>query len=113
MKTISTQAVITSLSSKSDGSLGLRLSTPELKNDEKVAFMELQNVNLKILLQPLDLESKDIKEVKGELDTKTASQRLRAVLFVWWKQTEQGDFADFYLQHMEKFIEHVKTKLED
>ena len=50
MKTIQTQAVITSIRSKVDKSLGLSIETPELSTEEKVAFMNLQglNVSLKI-----------------------------------------------------------------
>jgi len=114
MKAIKTQAVITSLSSKVDGSLGLRVTTPELSADEKVAFMELQGVNLEVLFSPMDYETRDIKEVKGELDIKTPSQRLRSVLWILYKQQgQQGDFVDFYTKHMEKLIDFIKGKLED
>jgi len=45
---------------------------------------------------------------------KTSSQRLRNVLFKWWKQDQQGfdGFPDFYRHHMTKMIEHYKAKLE-
>lgn len=113
-KTIKTPAIITSISSKQDGSLGLRLSTPELTPDEKVAFLEIQGLNTIVLIQPTDFESKEIKEIKGELDTKTPSQRLRATLFVLYNQQGgQGTFEEFYLKYMEKLIDFVKNKLED
>lgn len=113
MKTIKTPAIITSISSKQDGSLGLRLSTPELSPDEKVAFLEIQGLNTIVMIQPTDFESKEIKEVKGELDTKTPSKRLRSTIFVWWKQQgEPGDFAVFYAEKMEKLIDFVKSKLD-
>lgn len=112
--TIKTPAIITSISSKQDGSLGLRLSTPELTPDEKVAFLEIQGLNTIVLIQPTDFESKEIKEIKGELDTKTPSQRLRATLFVLYNQQGgQGTFEEFYLKYMEKLIDFVKNKLED
>lgn len=45
---------------------------------------------------------------------KTPSQRLRSVLFVWWKEDAQGYeyFDDFYSRYIEKFIQHVKGKLD-
>jgi len=54
-------------------------------------------------------------KVKQELDSKTPSQRLRGVLFIWWKQSgEQGQFEDFYRNKMEEFINYIKQeKLED
>jgi hypothetical protein len=114
MKAIKTNAIITSLSSKKDGSLGLRVETPELTPDEKVAFMELQGINLTMLIEATDFESKEIKVVKSEIETKSPSQRLRAVIFVLWKQQGcPGEFSDFYLKCMEKLIEQVKQRLDE
>jgi hypothetical protein len=44
---------------------------------------------------------------------KTPSQRLRNVLLVWYKHDAQGfsTFNLFYEHHMEKIINHFKTKL--
>lgn len=112
MKALTCAVIITSASTRADGSLGLRLATPELKPDEKTAFFELQGQNLKMLLQPMDGEPAELKDVKGEFDHKTPGQRMRACLFVWWKQQgEPGEFEDFYRRNMEKLIDYVKTKL--
>ena len=106
MQAIRTPAIITSISSKQDGSLGLRLSTPELTPDEKVAFLEIQGLNTIVLIEPTDFESKEIKEIKGELDSKTPSQRLRSVLFVLYdQQGREGTFEEFYIKHMNKIID--------
>jgi hypothetical protein len=44
---------------------------------------------------------------------KTKSQRLRAVLFILYKQQgSQGEFETFYNTYMEKFIDHIKDKLD-
>lgn len=112
MKALTCPVIITSASTRADGSLGLRLATPELLPDEKTAFFELQGRNLKMLLQPGEEQPEELRDVKGEFDHKTPSQRLRATLFVWWKQQhEPGDFEDFYRRNMEKLIDYVKTKL--
>jgi hypothetical protein len=114
MQAIKSQAIITSLSAKADGSLGIRLTTPELSPDEKVAFMELQNVNIEAWFKPTDDSVKDIIEVKSEVDRKSPSQRLRGVLFVLWEQEgRNGDFTNFYNTKMENIINHLKSKLED
>ena len=60
-------------STRNDGSLTLRFSTPELEAGEKTAFMELLNLNLKMLLQPADGEPVELKEVKNQIDKKSAS----------------------------------------
>lgn len=117
MKCISTQAIFTSFRSRSDGSIGFSGVTPELKPAEKTVFFELQNLNTRLLITPMDEAEMEVEEIKGELETKTASQRLRAVLFVHWKQLQEaqdpdvpGVFEDFYRQQMEKIIEGYKTK---
>ena len=45
--------------------------------------------------------------------SKSKSNRLRSVLYIYWKQENKGYdvFDDFYNYHMEKFIAHVKTLL--
>lgn len=76
--------------------------------------MEVQNINLKLLLQPSDSEPVELKEVKGQFDKKTPSQRLRSVLFIWWKQADgTGEFDEFYRKRMEDFINSVKIRLDN
>lgn len=111
MKTIQTPLIITSFSSKVDGSLRLSGTTPELSPEEKAMFMELQNLNLEATFSPAE-ERTDVKEVKGEFDTKTPSQRLRNVIYVYWEQKgAKGDFDSFYLRQMNKLIEKIKAEL--
>lgn len=114
MKAITSEVILTSVASRVDGGLSLRMVTPELDSDEKVAFFEAQNKECVILLQPKDREAmSELKEVKGEFDQKTPGQRMRAVLFVLWKQRgEQGDFTDFYRKEMETVIMAVKNQLQ-
>lgn len=51
--------------------------------------------------------------VDTERGEKTPSQRIRAVLFLLWKQEgEQGTFDAFYNAKCEKIIEHLKSKLD-
>lgn len=55
----------------------------------------------------------DLPKEQAEENQKTASQRLRATLFVLWQQQgSTGDFEVFYREKMEKMIDHVKTKLD-
>ena len=112
MKAIVTQAILTSFSSRADKSLGFRGVTPELSSGEKTAFMDFQGLNVRLLIEPIDYPSDGKSEVKNQIDNKTPSERLRAVLFVAWKQGgENGAFPDFYRQKMEHFIDDVKSNL--
>lgn len=63
---------------------------------------------------PINIEDLKVPEKTPEFkDDKTPSQRLRAVLFVYWKQLKgEQDFDSFYKFQMEKLIEQVKEKLE-
>ncbi len=112
------QAVFTRFSSRSDGSVGFTGCTPELNTTEKVALMDLHGKNVKVLIQPTDDTPEAMMEVKGELGFKTPGQRLRAVIFILFKQaTESGRikgvmFEAFYGEVMEKFIADIKNQLE-
>ncbi len=113
MKAIEVSIIITGIRAKVDGSLGISMTTPELTPEEKAEFMRLQNMNLKALFTPLDEKNVPKYKVDKELETKTPSNRLRSVLFILWTQEgSQGDFDDFYKDMMNKFIEHIKGKLE-
>jgi len=113
MKSVKFTGQVTSIRGKIDKSVGLNIATPELRPDEKSMFFELQGVNSEISIKPLE-EKVEPYKIEKEVESKTPSQRLRAVLFIWWKQMgEKGEFGDFYKKHMELFIEHVKNKLEE
>lgn len=61
-------------------------------------------------IQPEDMV--DLPEIKTEKGHKTDSQRLRATLFVYWKQQKRAeDFELFYKQYINKVIENIKSKL--
>lgn len=112
MKPISVQLIVKRISSRVDGSLSISAETPELNPEQKLAFFNLQNVVCKTLIQPENSFEAPI-EVKTETETKKPSQRLRNVIFIWWKQEgEIGDFDVFYKEKMERLIDSVKQKLD-
>lgn len=113
MKALTCEVILTSASTRADGSLGLRLATPELSTAEKVALLDLQGKTLKALFQPMGEEPDELVEVKKEMEFKTPGQRLRGVLWIWFKQTAdpKTTFDMFYCEKMEAIIEHVKSKL--
>jgi len=111
MKGIETQAVITGIRAKVDGSLGLSLGTPELSPEEKVIFMSLQNLNVKMTIEPLEEKSEKIVIEKG-MEIKSSSERLYNVIFVYYKQVNSTeDYQTFYKRHMESIIDTYKNKL--
>lgn len=114
MKAIKTEAIISSLRALTDGGLSLTVHTPELSPAEKAEFMTLQNIVCNALFEPQDETPRDILKVDKELDQKSQSERIRAVLFVLWKQAgEPGEFRDFYRQKTEAIINWLKRKLDE
>lgn len=113
-KAISLDMIMSSASTRADGSLGLRFSTAELQPGEKTAFFELLNKNLKVLIQPIDEPMDAMVEVKGVLGFKTPSQRLRNVLFIEWKQRHKDEvlFDEYYTRELDRLIEIRKSNLE-
>ncbi len=108
-------AVIGSITAKSkNNGVGFRISTPELSKDELNAIFDLQDQVCDILIQPQDEEFPEIQEVKSEVERKTASSRLRGALFVLHQKSGSDiDFAVYYQQQMDKFIDKVKEKIQE
>lgn len=113
MKAIRTNIIINSIRSRRDSSLGFSAETPELTSEEKVAFMDLQGQSLNALLEPTEYPIDDEINVDKDVENKTQAQRIRAVLFLIWKQQgKQGEFRDFYHSKTEKYINYLKEKIE-
>ena len=113
MKAFTCGVIIGGVSTKVDGGLSIRIITPELSPQEKAAVFELQNTELKMLLQQESEGHPKLTDCKTEFDTKTPSQRLRAVIFVLYKNAGQsaGEFEEFYRRRMESIINMVKEQL--
>lgn len=108
-------AYLTGFSSRSDGSAGLRFATQELNEQE---FGELKrNLNQfgYLLFKESTIQDEDIpKDNIIDDKDKTPSKRLRAILFVLWKQKgDNSDFELYYRNQVEKIIEHIKSKLDE
>lgn len=106
-------AYLTGFSSKSDGSAGIRFSTQELSADDFSLLKQNLNEYGWLVFRPNEYKEEDMPSEDAEDAEKTPSKRLRASLFVYWKQKgEHGDFEQFYRENMEKFINVVKDKLD-
>jgi hypothetical protein len=108
-------AEITRVGSRKDRSISFGVNTPELTGEQAAAFLQLHGTNVRMLIQPQDIESEDTIEVEAELDIKTPAQRLRGVIFVHYKKQTEGQqnpvsFATFYASQMDRIIEGYKKK---
>lgn len=103
--------IVEGVSTRADKSLGMRLSTSEMTPEEKLWILDLQNIPCLATFQPIEGFS-ITKEIKSELSKKTISERIRACVFIFWKQSgEPGSFEIFYASEGEKIISGLKAKL--
>lgn len=107
---------ITGVRTKADGSLGINISTPELPTKSKAEVMDLMGELLEITFQGLDHKA-IVEELRGEEKRKTPSGRMRAVLYVLYKQgyRKQGDevFEAYYARAIERMIDALKQHIDD
>lgn len=111
--TFQAPAILTRASVTKDGGLSLGFHTNELSVEDKVIALSYFQKFGWILFKESEFEEKDIPQVDATDESKSPSQRLRAVLFILWKQEgEKGDFEVFYRANMEKAINRVKRFLD-
>ncbi len=112
-------AAIEGLQSRKDQTISIRLGTQELAADVAGQLFGLQNAFVYVALKVEDFGREEIERLEAlEADMmddhrKSHSQRLRAVLFLNWKQDDKGfkTFATYYDAQMEIIISHYKSKL--
>lgn len=100
-----------------DGSVVLKFESRELTAEEIFAITQMRHNEGWLCFAPNENEL-EIPETNAEVDTKSPSERLRNVMFVWYKQEVKdgrfvGLFETFRAEKMEKIIEGVKSKLND
>ena len=113
MKALQTQLQINRVTIKKDDSISFSAVTPELTDEELTAFRKISKLLVNALFEA-ESGSSGVLKIKAPISGKSSSSRLRAVLFVLWKQRgePENDFEIFYKLKMEKFIDIVKGKLE-
>src|SRR5712692_8699726 len=110
MKSIVTQSVIEGIRARKDRSLSLTVSTPELSAQEKALFFDLQGLPIDLKITPLDEKQIEEQIIDKDLNQKTQSQRIRACLFILFKQNpENMSWEEYYRNKTEKYIENLKS----
>lgn len=117
MKTgVTLQAILGNVSTRKDGSLKMSFESQELNAKDGAALLDMRNKIGWLLFSAEQITEEDVPEEKIEADfdgEKTPSQRLRSVMFVYWKQKgKKESFNDFYRSQMEKWIDQIKECLE-
>jgi hypothetical protein len=113
MNAIHTPLQINRVSLRSDDSVSFSAETPELTDEQLLAFRGLAKSLAYAIIEP-ENGSQTVLKVEKDVSGKTPSQRLRGVLFVQWKQQGEphNDFEVYYRIMMNKYIDDVKSKLD-
>ena len=108
---------IAKVATLADGSLSLTIHTQELPEETMVRLFNLRKKPGMVLISSDGINKKEVEEEKFtsdfEVGSKTPSQRLRAVLYRVWEQTEQTyDFPIWYESQLERIINKYKATLD-
>lgn len=110
-------SVLNPISRRKDRSVLLKFDTRELSPEETLSLMALEGTEGWIQFSP-NQEFEEVPNENAETDTKSPSERLRAVMYILYKQAIKkgkfvGLFQTYYDGHMEKIIDQLKEKIEE
>lgn len=105
------------LTTRKDKSVTIKLTTQELSEGNAGQVFGLQSKLVAVYISPKEtIPQRDIDQVDKidvEMNSKSQSQRIRAVLYKLWEQGNEGhkDFDAYYKAKTELYIEHLKSKI--
>ena len=108
-------SAIESVATRADGTYKMIIGTQELPPEQAAELFRFKGQLGWFLFSPNEIKIEDVpaSEVAEFREMKTAGQRLRAVLWVYWKNctNQKTPFRLFYEQWIEKKIDEIKTHL--
>ena len=111
-------ATIEAIATRKDTTLKIVLGTQELSPEKAGELFHLQNKLAYVAIKEENFTNEEedlIKDLRvDEINTKSPSKRLRAVMYLNWKQDPEGhaEFSGYYLHHMENLINKYKSNLD-
>lgn len=117
MKTVQCSAQIDKISSRKDRTLSVLLNTQEMSPEETAQLFDFQGLQIWVAFAETAMTYNDITVPDVMIshdDTKSPSERLRAVMYIYYKQNESKinkPFDTYYREIMEKYIDSIKSKL--
>ncbi len=110
---IQVPAIFTGFSSRADGGATMRFATNELTESDFGLLKRMHNSFGYVLFAPNEFKEEDLPVSEASDESKSPSQRLRAVLFILWRQKGgKGEFESYYRNMMQQFIDDVKKILD-
>jgi hypothetical protein len=103
---------IGSVASRKDGSVRFSVETAELTTDQRALVLGYHGKACRAVIAPSDYTDGEVEEIKTEKGDKTPSSRMRAVLFLLWRQDNQHKtFQEYYSARMERIIDKLKEQI--
>lgn len=116
MNLVQTQVQIGKVETLKDKSLKLTIYTQELDASSKTRLFEFSEKLPWMVLADKEQDQVTVPDLPAQdfKNEKSPSKRLRAVLFVFWKEVMNGvgDFELFYRREMERIIDSYKQELD-
>lgn len=101
-----------------DGGVNLKFKTNQVSDENVLNLRRLQNSTGVLIYKSVDVVKDEDFELLDKVEekfekNKSQSQRIYNVLFVNWKENQEGyeKFKDYYQFKTEKIIQHFKSKL--
>ena len=112
-KLVQIPATVVGFKPRADRSWRLDFETRELTGDEVALLADNFQGEGWLVYKPNEINLAEIPEEAAESGVKSPGQRLRDIIYVYWKQRGgTGDFEAFYRTQFELLIDFVKSKLE-
>jgi hypothetical protein len=108
--------IVETIRSLKDGSISVNVVTQELSPGKAAELFALRNMVCFAYFSAKQIEANEksiIDSMDVELKGKTPGQRLRNVMYIKWKNDNEGypDAQAYYVAKMEAIIEHYKQDL--
>jgi len=112
-------SILENITSRKDRTWKLVFGTNELNPEQVSELSKAANNYIFLALKVDEFKSEEIgilSELESGMDdnSKTQSQRIKSVLYLLWKQNNEGfeKFDSFYKHKTEQYIDHLKSKIE-
>lgn len=111
---VTLSAQLITVKSKADRTWSLMFNTQEMGEDAAKLLNWVMMQGWLVFSPNREVDQDDVPEVQADASTgKSPSQRLRAVLRVYWEQQGRpGSWETWYLTQMERLTDTIKAKLD-
>ena len=113
--TVQFSASISKVETLRDGTLQLKIETPELPSAQMSSIFDLKSAMCMVAIAPVGTPVDKFDPATLDIPKdKSPSQRLRNVLYRVWEKNDQGykDFDVYYPIKVDEIINHFKNKLD-